>query len=87
MTPCDTYDASVEDLKRLQPLLPDRLRADRVRMRCRAQLLRSQKRQASTDVIARSAWRVLAPVVVGGFCVLYTLALVIMTLRLRGVLH
>jgi hypothetical protein len=36
-------------------------------------------------VITGFAWRVLAPAVVGGFCVLYVAALVVTTLRLQGV--
>jgi hypothetical protein len=37
--------------------------------------------------MAGLAWRLLAPVVVGGFCVLYVVALVATTLRLQGVLR
>ena len=38
-------------------------------------------------MITGFAWRVLAPVVVGGFCVLYVAVLVATTLRLEGVFH
>jgi len=82
MTSCDTHDAGLEGLKRLQVLTPDPGRADRVRMRCRTQLGRSRKSPAPADVMTGSARRLLAPIVVGGFCVLYIAALVAMTLRM-----
>jgi hypothetical protein len=33
------------------------------------------------------AWRLVAPIVVGGFCILYVVALVATTLRLEGVVR
>jgi hypothetical protein len=81
----DTCDARLEELRRLQVLAPDPQRAARVRMRCRAQFGRRQKRQARRELIAGFALRTLAPVVVGGFCVIYIFSLVTTTLRLRGV--
>jgi len=87
MTSCDTHDASLEGLKQLQFLAPELGRADRVRMRCRTQLGRSRKGPARADVMTGSARRVLAPVVVGGFCVIYIAALVTTALRLHGVFH
>ena len=87
----DTHDPIVDELRRLQSLAPDHGWTDRVRRRCRTQLGQSQKRQARqarTDImIARFTRRVVAPVVVGAFCVLYIAALVITTLRLQGVFH
>jgi hypothetical protein len=38
-------------------------------------------------VITGFAWHVLAPVVVGGFCVVYAVLLVATTLHLQGVFH
>lgn len=87
MTSYDTHDPIFEELKRLQSLVPDHGWADRVRTQCRTQLGRSQKRPARTDVIAGFVRRVLAPVVVGGFCVLYIAALVTTTLRRHGIFH
>ena len=84
MTSYDTHDESFEGLKGLRFLAPDPGRADRVRMRCRTQLGRSRRRRARTAVITGFARRVLAPAVVGGFCVLYVAALVTTTLRLYG---
>jgi hypothetical protein len=86
MTTCDTGDPNVEGLKRLRSLTPDPMRADRVRLRCRAHLARSRRRQARNDVITGLAWRVLAPAIFGYFCILYLAALVAATLRLRGIL-
>ena len=74
-------------LKRLMPLASDPDRAERVRARCRTQLGRGRRRAARTAVITGFAWHVLAPVVVGGFCVLYAALLMATTLRLQGVFH
>ena len=86
MTSYDSHDASAERLARLLPLAPDPEWAERVRLRCRTQLGRSRQRTARTAEITGFAWRVLAPAVVGGFCVLYAVALVATTLRLQGIL-
>jgi len=85
MTFHDAHDASVESLERLTALAPDPDLAERVRLRCRTQLERSPRRAAPTAVITGFGWRVLAPLVVGGFCVLYVALLVVTTLRLEGV--
>ena len=68
----------MDNLKRLMSLAPDADRSERVRVRCRMQLERNGRRKAA---------RVLAPAVVGGVCLLYTAAFVIITLRLEGVLQ
>jgi hypothetical protein len=67
-------------------LTPDPERAERVRVKCRAELARS-RREARTPVTMGLAWRVLAPVVVGAFCVLYVAILVATTLRLERIFH
>ena len=85
MTSDDSDDASAERLERLTVLAPDPDRAARVRVRCRRQLRRSQRRAERAAVMTGFAWHVLAPVVVGGFCVLYVALLVATTLGLRGV--
>ena len=87
MTLCGSDDAQVRSLERLVLLTPDPGRTERVRARCRAQLVRRRRRTARSSVMADFARRVLAPVVVGGFCVLYVAALVAATLRLQGVFH
>jgi hypothetical protein len=87
MTPCDSHEASVANLERLVVLAPDPDRAERVRMRCRTELGRSRQRAARTAAITRFTWQVLAPAVVGGFCVVYAALLVTTTLRLQGVFH
>ena len=87
MTSDDSHEASAEALKGLMSLAPDPDRAERVRVRCRTQLERSRRRAARTAVITGFAWHVLAPALVGGFCVLYVVLLVATTLRLQGVFH
>ena len=87
MTSDDTHDPMIDELRRLQSLAPDHGWTDRVRTRCRTHLERSQARPARTNMTARLARRVVASVVVGGFCVLYIAALVTTTLRLHGVFH
>ena len=87
MTCDDARDAGADSSYRFTVLAPDPDRAERVRMRCRAQLVRSRRRAARAAVISGFAWRVLAPVVVGAVCVLYATVLVATTLRLEGVFH
>lgn len=87
MTPRDAHDAGVAGLGELLRLIPDPERAERVRLRCRARLARSRRRTARRAAIGERAFRSLAPVVVGGVCVLYVIALVATTLRLEGVLR
>jgi hypothetical protein len=84
MTSSDAHPAGGDSLDRLMALAPDPDRAERVRVRCRTQLGRSRRRAAHTAVTG-FAWRVLAPVVVGAFCVLYVAVLVATTLRFEGV--
>ena len=87
MTPDMTHDARVDSLKELTPLAPDPDRAERVRRTSRALLDRRRRRTARTAEMAGFAWRVLAPAVVGAFCVLYAAMLVAMTLRFEGFLE
>jgi hypothetical protein len=82
-----SHDTSADSLKRLMPLTPDPDRSERVRVRCRMQLERNGRNRARTAVIRGFTSRVLAPAVIGGFCLLYVVALVATTLRLEGVLH
>jgi len=63
-------------MDRLPVLSPDEQRAERVRLKCHAQLGRSRRRAARTGAVADFGWRVLAPVLVGAFCILYVSALV-----------
>jgi hypothetical protein len=83
----DTRNESFEALTRLQFLSPDPERTARVRMRCRTRIGQHRKHSARTNVITGFARRVLAPVLVGGFCVLYIAALVSTALRLNGIFH
>jgi hypothetical protein len=86
MTPSDSHEAGVAGLGGLLRLAPDPDRAGRVRLRCRARLARSRRPAALGAAIAERTFRSLAPVVVGGVCVLYVVALVATTLRLEGFL-
>jgi hypothetical protein len=87
MTSYDSRDGIADGLDRLMALAPDPDRAERVRVRCRTQLGRSSRRAARTAVITGFAWRMLGPVVIGAFCLLYVAMLVVTTLRLEGVFH
>jgi hypothetical protein len=87
MTSCERHDATADRLGRLMALAPDPDRAERVRVRCRTQLGRSRRRAARTAVVSGFARRVLAPAIVGAFCVLYVAVLVATTLRFEGVFH
>lgn len=84
MTPHDDFEPTMRTVARLRPLVPDPARAERVRARCHAQLRLGQRRADRTARVAGAGRRVLAPVVVGGLCVLYVVALVGTAIRLRG---
>lgn len=86
MTSDDADDAGAAGLDALARLAPDPDRAERVRARCRARLGRGRRRSARMAVMTGRGRRLFAPVVIGGFCVLYVVALVTMALRLEGVL-
>ena len=83
MTSDDARDAGAESLERLITLTPDPDRAERVRARCRRQLGRSRRPARATEITG-FLWQVLAPLVVGGFCILYAALLVATTLRFQG---
>ncbi len=73
----------MNELARITPLTPDRMRADAVRRRCRAELRRRATRAHRADAIA-SAWpRVIVPVLLGTMSVAYAVALVSATLQIE----
>jgi hypothetical protein len=82
----DSHGASAASLNDLLRLAPDPDRAARVRLRCRTRLERGRRRSARITSMTGLAWHVVAPVIVGGFCVLYVIAFVATTLRLESVL-
>ncbi len=82
MTP--DHDPTMHLLGRLPPLEPNPARAERLRLRCRADLARRRARSERRALAVESGRRVLAPVLVGGICILYVVALVGTALRLRG---
>jgi hypothetical protein len=81
---CVSREADAENLDRLMTLAPDPGRAERVRARCRRQLGKS-RRPARAPVVIGLAWQVLAPLAVGGFCVLYAALVAATALRFQGV--
>jgi hypothetical protein len=83
----NVHDARVERLELLTPLTPDPDRTARVRVRCREQLERSRRRTARADAVTRFTMRVVAPIVIGGVCVLYVAALVATTLRFQSAFY
>ena len=85
MTSYDDQDAGVDGLDRLMTLAPDPDRAERVRAKCRTQLVRNRRRAARTAEIAGFAWGGLGPAVVGAVCVFYTAVLMATTIRLENV--
>jgi hypothetical protein len=85
MTPNESYDAGAESVMPLTALTPDPDRAELVRLRCRTQLARRRQRAERSVAAAGFAWRVVAPIVLGGFCVIYVALLVATTLHLEGV--
>jgi hypothetical protein len=87
MTSYDAHDASAARLDGLLRLAPDPDRAERVRARCRTRLERSERRHARADAITGRARRLLAPAIVGGFCVVYVVAFVATALRLEELLR
>ena len=87
MTPRDAHDPRLDELARLTPLAPDPARAERARLRCRAQLVRRARRAARTGTIFESVSRVLVPALLGAFSAIYAAALLGTTLRLEGLLR
>lgn len=87
MTTPDAHDARLGELARVTPLAPDPARAERVRLRCRAQIARRARRAARTDTIVESVEGVLVPVLLGLFSALYAAVLLGTTLRLEGFLR
>ena len=87
MTTRDAYDARLEELACLTPLASDPARAERARLRCRAQIARRARRAARTETIFGSVGRVFVPALLGAFSALYAAALLGTTLRLEGFLR
>jgi hypothetical protein len=78
----DGVDQTLELLARLEPLSPDPRRSVQVQARCRAQLARSRKRQATIDRMSEAGQRLLASAAIG-FCLIYLAALVATTVRVH----
>jgi hypothetical protein len=79
-----------EAIAQLPIIACDPTRADRTRRRCRALLGRQQRRRDHVVSRIDIAQRVLAPVIVGAFCVffiVYVTALVAATFALQRLLH
>jgi len=82
MIPSDARDPLLQHLAMLRELAPDPVRAERVRVRCRAQLTRNRRSDLPARIGPR-ALRILAPVIVGCLCILYIAGLVAAALRLQ----
>jgi hypothetical protein len=76
-------DRVLTQLSRLAALSPDSVRADRVRVRCRAQLARRARVGEPSPGFGR---RVLAPAIVLSACGIYIYSLVSTALHLTGML-
>ena len=86
-SPCITEEnPNMDSLKRLMPLTSDSDRSESLRLRCRMDLKRTGPRTTHIALAKEFTARILAPALIGGFCLLYIAALVIATLRLAGVL-
>jgi hypothetical protein len=83
MRPDAADDVTMERLGHLSRLMPDQDRAERLRLKCRKRLERGRRQEAPVAMMKGLSSRLLMPVV-GGFCVLYVVALVATTLRLEG---
>ena len=72
-------------LARLPVAVPDVARAEHVRARCHAALARRQRAADRPGHGIGRTERVLAPLLVGGFCLIYLSAVVLDVLRSQGV--
>lgn len=79
-----TRDAGSSELTRLTPLVPNRARAEIVRLRCRAELARRAERARRADAFIAAVGRVVVPVALGAFSVLYAAAFFSAALRVEG---
>jgi hypothetical protein len=79
----ETHDPMLQNLALLPQLESDPARAERVRARCRAQLVRNQPAESSAAIKGVARW-VLGPVLVGSVCILYIAGLVRVVLYMHG---
>ena len=79
----DMDDGLLNHLAQLPPLMPDPVRAERVRARCRARV-QIGGRWASLALPAAALNKYVAPAVLGGICALYLAAVVVIVIRLRA---
>lgn len=81
----ETHDDLLRSLSLLPPLVPDAAHAHRVRTRC---LVRLARRRGSEHAAPHQGLgqRILAPVIVLGFCAVYLASLVRTALHLRNML-
>ena len=87
MTTRGAHDGGLEELACLTPLAPDPARAERVRLRCRARIVRRARRAVRTETMFGSVGRAFVPALLGAFAALYAAALLGTTLRLEGFLR
>lgn len=82
----DRGDESLHDLARLTPLLPEPARAEAVRLRCRSELARRTTHARRTQSGGRPFARVLVPVMLGAFSLVYAAALLSATVQIERML-
>ena len=81
MTANHVRDIQDRDGLPLPPLVPDAVRAERVRALCRARLERDRRRSGRLSAISQFGRHVAAPAIIVGLFVLYAVDLVSITLR------
>ena len=79
-----TNDDLLRKLALLPPLMPDAAHADRVRTRCRVRLARGRRSEHAAP--HQGLGRILAPIIVLGFCAVYFASLVRTVLHLSDML-
>jgi hypothetical protein len=84
MMPDATPDRVFSALQRLPDMAAGADRSERVRSRCHGALMRQRRAGERAAVRARATRRVLEPLLVGGFCVIYFMAIVFGVLRVHG---
>ena len=78
----ETGDLTFEELRGLQTLLLDPGRAEQIRTRCRAQLVRAATHCTRQATEPRLGPQVVTRVVLATFCLLYVTALITTALRI-----
>jgi hypothetical protein len=84
MTMADGHDPMDVALAGVTPLIPNGLRAEAVRRRCRARLVRRAPSVRRPNMVGGSSTAVAMPMLLALFAALYAAALLSTTLRIAG---